>query len=60
MDQESNHTGPSSQESNSKELNKNDPMFEKLMDLMELEQKYLLKGPTILIDEFDPCEMCGS
>lgn len=24
------------------------------------EGKYTLKAPTILIDEFDPCEMCGS
>lgn len=48
------------QESNTKELNQSDSMFERLLDLKELEKKYLLKGPKILIDEFDPCETCGS
>lgn len=60
MDQEPNPTEPSLQESNAEELKQSDSMFEKLLDLKELEEKYLFKGPTILIDEFDPCEMCGS
>lgn len=37
-------------------------MFDRL-DLIRKEMdegKYTLKAPTILIDYFDPCEMCGS
>lgn len=40
----------------------NQSIFDKL-DLIRKEMdegKYTVALPTILIDEFDPCEMCGS